>query len=420
MPVFTYKGVGSAGKEITGIKDADTAKALRTILRRDGIFLTEFKEAKAGKAARDEAEEKGLSREVRVFGTGISKRQVAIFTRQLAVLLRSGIPLAEGLSILTEQSGQQSRKRTADRFQRVLADIRRQVNEGSSLADSMGNHPKVFYDLYINMVRSGEAAGNLEEVLERLAEFMERELDLKSKVTGTLLYPVIMLFISVGILAILMMFVVPKITQIFADMERTLPWNTRLLISVSSFTGTYWWLIIVATALLIVLFILWKRSPGGRAVWDRFVIVTPIFGLLLRHLAVSRFCRTLGTMFQAGVPLLRALDISKHVLNNTALKKVIDGAQVGIREGESIASQLKKSPYFEPMVVHMVAVGERSGQLPEMLHNVADAYEKQVESRLGKLTTILEPLMIVILGGTVGFVIFSIIVPILQMNEVVQ
>jgi general secretion pathway protein F len=229
-----------------------------------------------------------------------------------------------------------------------------------------------------------------------------------------------MIFVSVGILAILMTVVVPKITQIFADMERSLPWNTQLLITVSHFTGTYWYAIIGLTVIFSVLFVMWKRSPTGRPRWDKFKIVVPLFGVILRYLAVSRFCRTLGTMFQAGVPLLRALDISKYVLNNYELMKVIDEAQVGIREGESIASQLRKSPYFEPMVIHMVAVGERSGQLPEMLHNVAQTYEKQVESRLSKLTTILEPVMILVLGGTVGFVIFSIIVPILQMNEVVQ
>jgi general secretion pathway protein F len=342
-----------------------------------------------------------------------------VFTRQLAVLLRSGIPLAEALGKLTEQTAQQARRSTADRLQKVLADVRRQVNEGSSLAEAFENHPGVFEDLFIHMIRSGEAAGNLEEVLERLADFMDRELDLRAKVTGALLYPVIMFFIAVVILAILMMVVVPKITQIFEDMERTLPWNTRMLIAVSDFTGTYWWAIILSAVGFIVLFSAWKRSESGRPVWDRFVLRVPVVGVILRHLAISRFARTLGTMFQAGVPLLRALDISKYVLTNTQLQDVITRAETGIREGESIAAQLKKSPYFDPMVVHMVAVGERSGQLPEMLQNVADTYEKQVESRLGKLTTILEPLMIVIMGGTVGFVIFSIIIPILQMNEVV-
>lgn len=419
MPVFQYIGVGAAGKEVKGIKDADTAKALRTVLRREGVFLTEFKEAKAGRAAEEEEAKKGLSREVHLFGSGISKRQVAVFTRQLAVLLRSGIPLAEGLGILTEQSAQQARRRTADRLQRVLADVRRQVNEGSSLAEAFTNHPGVFEDLYIHMIRSGEAAGNLEEVLERLADFMERELDLRAKVSGALLYPVIMFFIAVGILGILMTVVVPKITQIFEDMERTLPWNTRMLIAVSDVTGHYWWAIILGAILGMLLFSAWKRSESGRARWDRFTLRFPVVGVILRHLAISRFARTLGTMFQAGVPLLRALEISKYVLTNTQLQDVITQAETGIREGESIASQLKKSPYFDPMVVHMVAVGERSGQLPEMLKNVADTYEKQVESRLGKLTTILEPLMIVVMGGTVGFVIFSIIIPILQMNEVV-
>jgi general secretion pathway protein F len=420
MPVFQYTGIGEAGREVKGIKDADSAKALRSLLRREGIFLKDFREAKAGKAAEAEQEGKGLSREVHLFGSGISKRQVATFTRQLAVLLRSGIPLAEALGTLTEQSAQQTSRRTSDRLQRVLGDVRRQVNEGASMADALNNHPGVFEELYINMIRSGEAAGNLEDVLERLADFMDRELDLRSKVTGALLYPAIMFVVSLFILAILMIVVVPKITQIFEDMERTLPWNTRFLIALSDFTGSYWYLIAIGGGLFALLFASWKRTEGGRASWDRWVIRLPVVGGLIRHLSISRFCRTLGTMFQSGVPLLRALDISKYVLTNTQLQNVISDAEEGIREGESIASQLKKSKYFEPMVIHMVAVGERSGQLPEMLTNVAEAYEKQVESRLGKLTTILEPLMIVVMGGTVGFVIFSIIIPILQMNEVVQ
>jgi general secretion pathway protein F len=278
----------------------------------------------------------------------------------------------------------------------------------------------VFDELFIHMVRSGETAGNLEEVLERLAEFVERELDLKAKVTGTLLYPAVMVVVSMVVLAVLMMVVVPKITQIFADMERALPWNTALLIKISSFSGKYWWLILITLAVLGVLFTFWKRTPGGRSLFDRVKLNLPLFGMIVRYLAVSRFTRTLGTMFQAGVPLLRALDISKFVLSNVILQQVITNAQEGIREGDSIANQLKKSRYFEPMVIHMVAVGERSGQLSMMLHNVAEAYEKQVEVRLSRLTTLLEPLMIVVMGGTVAFVIFSIIIPILQMNEVVQ
>lgn len=420
MPVFSYKGVGASGREVKGIKDADTAKALRIMLRREGIFLTDFKEAKAGVAAEEEEKQKGLSREIHIFGSGISKAQVAIFTRQLAVLLRAGIPLVEALNALAEQHEQQSRRRRADAIQRVLADLRRQVNEGSSLADALGNHPRVFEELYINMIRSGETAGNLEEVLEQLAGFMERDLALKGKVVGMLIYPAIMAVVSVGILAALMIVVVPRITAIFADMERTLPWNTQLLITVSHVTAKYFWLIGLCLVASISLFILWKHSDGGRAIWDRLKLRVPVIGVLIRHLAIGRFSRTLGAMFQAGVPLLRALEISKFILGNVILMRVVDNAQEGIREGESIASQLRKSPHFEPMMIHMVAVGERSGQLAAMLQNVANAYEMQVEMRLGRLTAVLEPLMILFMGGAVGFVIFSVIMPILQMNEVLQ
>jgi general secretion pathway protein F len=237
---------------------------------------------------------------------------------------------------------------------------------------------------------------------------------------STLLYPMIMVVLMIVIMAILMVVVVPKITQIFSDMERALPWNTALLIKVSHVAGTYWWMFLIGAPFVALLFKLWQQSPSGRTLWDRLKLNLPLFGIILQYLAVSRFARTLGTMFQAGVPLLRALDISKYVLGNVVLQRVIDQAQEGIREGDSIANQLKKCRYFEPMVVHMVAVGERSGQLSMMLGHVAVTYEKQVEIKLSRLTTLLEPIMIVAMGGTVAFVIFSIIIPILQMNEVVQ
>jgi general secretion pathway protein F len=283
----------------------------------------------------------------------------------------------------------------------------------------MSEHPKVFTDLYVNMVRAGESAGNLDQVLARLAEFLDNQVKLRGKVQGALVYPIVMAIIGTLITAMLMVFVVPKITEIFDDMGKALPWYTQLLIFVSRFTGSYWWLIIIMIAGGTWGFRRWKRTPRGKARWDRFVLKVWVIGPLLRMVAIGRFARTLGTLLASGVPLLKALDIVKHLLDNDVLVKTVEDARVAIREGESIASQLAKSGQFPPVVTRMIAVGERAGQLEGMLENVADAYESEVEMKISRLTTLMEPLMILMMGGIVGFIVLSILMPILEMNELV-
>jgi len=343
----------------------------------------------------------------------VTAEDVAILTRQLSTLLHAGVTLVDSLTALVDQTEK-------ERLKRIVSDVKTRVNEGSSLADALAQHGKVFGNLYVNMVRAGEASGALDAVLARLADFTEGQAKLRQKVVGTLIYPAIMTVIGSGILALLMTVVVPKVTKIFESMKVTLPWTTRLLIFTSNTLANWWWLLIPLAIGAVVSFLRWKQSPKGRPVWDRFVLRAPVFGSLVRMLAIARFSRTLSTLLKSGVPLLTAMDITKNVVSNGVLAEVVENARDAIREGESIAGPLKRSGEFPPLVHHMIAIGERSGQLEEMLLNVADSYETQVSVRVGALTALMEPLIIVAMGVAVAFVAFSILMPILQLNTSIR
>jgi general secretion pathway protein F len=421
MPVFEYRGLTPAGKQVKGLLEADSSRMLRQQLRRSGVFLTDVlaeREAtpKRTNGAAVEARAALGSREVhlgRLFRGRVSSEDVAIFTRQLSTLLHAGVTLVEALAALTDQTEK-------ERLKRIISDVKSRVNEGSSLADALAEHGRVFGNLYINMVRAGEASGALDAVLARLADFTEGQAKLRQKVVGTLIYPVIMTIIGSGILALLMTVVVPKVTKIFESMKVSLPWTTRLLIFTSNILADWWWLLLPLLIGTVVMAVRWTRSPKGRPVWDRWVLKAPVFGSLIRMLAIARFSRTLATLQKSGVPLLTSMDITKNVISNGVLSAVVENARDAIREGESIAGPLKRSGEFPPLVHHMIAIGERSGQLEEMLLNVADSYETQVSVRIGALTALLEPLIIVAMGVAVAFVAFSILMPILQLNTTIR
>jgi len=417
MAVFEYKGLNAAGKTETGMKEADSPKTLRALLRKDGIFLTDVMGQaegglKAGKGAAGQVAALANSDvNFRKLVRGrVSTEDVAIMTRQLATLLGAGVALVEALAAMVEQVEKEQLKR-------ILSDIRQRVNEGKSLGDSLQVHSKVFGNLYVNMIRAGEHSGALDSVLLRLAEFTEGQARLRQKIIGTMVYPAIMMVIGGGVLVMLMTVVVPQITKIFDDSKVTLPWTTQVLMFTSSTLQNYWFVFLPALIGLIVAFVYWQRSASGKPIWDKFVLRLPIFGPLTRMLAVARFARTLATLLKSGVPLLSAMDIVKNVITNSTMSDVIDKARDSIREGESIANPLKRSGEFPPLVYHMVSIGERTGQLEDMLLNVATSYENQVDVRVGALTSLLEPMMIVLMGGVIGFVAFSIIMPILQMNQ---
>jgi len=419
MPVYAWKGLNNAGKAMSGNKDADGPKGLRLALRKEGVYVTEHKEVLGGggaKATLASGEKVPFfKREIDLGGLleRVRPQDVAVLTRQLATLLKAGIPLAEALGALGEQ---EDNKKLA----MVLVEVREKVNQGTSFAETLAAHDRIFPELYVNMVRSGESAGNLDAVLMRLADFLDAQNALRSKVSSALVYPIIMMVLGAAVMSMLMIFVVPKITSVFEDLNKTLPWNTELLIFVSHFIGSYWWAIVIVGVLVYVGIKRWARRPRGRAVVDRLKLRLWLVGPLVRFIAVARFARTLATMLAAGVPVLTALEIVKKVLNNVVLEKVIEEARDAIREGESIAAPLKRSGKFPSMMVHMVAVGERSGQLEPMLENVAAAYERDVEGKVGRLTTLLSPMIIVAMALVVVFIVFSVLQPILEMQDFVQ
>ena len=461
MAVFVYRGMLVAtGKQVSGVRDADNPKVLRTALKREGILLT---------SANEEKDKKKGSRAINLgaFFNRVSTSDVAMMTRQLATLVGAGIPLVESVSALTEQVEK-------DELKKVLANVRDDLNEGTSLAKSIEPHGHIFPPIYVNMVAAGEASGTLEQVLERLADFMEGAARLRGKVTAALAYPILMLGMGMLLMTMMMIVVVPKVTNIYATLDRALPWYTGLLIFVSNALSSNEMLgfitsmlalvfirkaiapgakktlftvlaVIVGIALVLFFFVVasmfhygigiglglvagaalskfvqFLATPAGQLWFDGTKLKLPLFGPVFRMLAVSRFSRTLSTLLKSGVPLLRAMEIVRHVLDNAKLSKIVEDAALSIREGESIAAPLKKSKEFPPIVVHMIAVGEKSGQLEQMLENVARAYDSQVETRVQAMTSLLEPLIIVFMGGGVGFIAFSILMPLIQMNDFVN
>jgi general secretion pathway protein F len=408
MAVFEFRGIEAAsGKSVKGFRDAENPKGLRAMLRREGILLTQATE----ESARVAREKKNV--DLFAIFKRPSASDVAVMTRQLATLVRAGVPLVESIQALTEQVEN-------EQLVRILTSVRESLNEGTSFAKSLEAHPKIFQSLYVNMVAAGEASGTLEAVLERLADFMEGQARLKGKVLGALAYPLLMSVIGTGLVAFLMVAVVPKVTSVFDSLGQALPWYTALLITVSNVVSGYWWLIIGGLVLAIYLFRRWKRTPGGKMKWDTFRLRAPLFGRLTLLVAVARFARTLATLLSSGVQLLPAMEIGRHVLENARLETVIGEAIGSIRGGESIAEPLKRSKAFPPMVTHMIAVGEKTGQLESMLENVSRSYEADVETRVTALTSLLEPIMIVLLGGMVGFIAMAILMPLIQMNQLVE
>jgi general secretion pathway protein F len=407
MAVFQWQGIDKAGRSQKGVRDADNARVVRVLLRKDGILATVIEEESVARSR--------TAREVNLLQMfqRISATELALLTRQLATLLHAGVPLVEALSALIEQVEKPQARNT-------LTQIRDKVNEGISFAEALRAHPKVFEPLYVNMVAAGEASGTLDVVLARLADFLDAQSQLKGKVISALFYPAFMALFGFGVVCLMMVVVIPKVSSIFADFGQALPWNTRLLMFVSNLFINYWWLLLGTAGLATYIFLRWFNSVSGRATWDRRILGVPFVGKLQMMIAVARFSRTLATLLSSGVSLLTALDIARNVLGNTELMRVIEEARTSIREGESIAAPLKRSGRFPPIMIHMIAIGERSGELEAMLHHVATAYDNQVAVRLQTMTSMLEPLMIVLMGGITGGMALSILMPLMQINEFIQ
>ncbi len=404
MAVFEYDALNSAGKSIRGIIDAESARAARVKLRGQGIYPTEI---------REEGESGPAGTPVISLFSRIKAKDLALLSRQLATLMEAGIPLVHSLSALIGQLAHPLLKKT-------MTQIRESVREGRSLTDALALYPKIFSPLFIGMVRAGEASGTLTATLSRWADFSESQVALRQRIRAALIYPVFMFIVGVGVLFFLMAFVVPTVTKIFSDLGQALPLPTVMLIAVSDFMSRYWWAIVGALVALGLWVRRLLRQEAGALFWDRLKMRLPLAGELHRKLALSRWSRTMGTLLGGGLPLLSALEISQGVVANRLLSQSLAEAREGIREGQEMALALKRSGLFPPMILEMVGVGEKSGELGRMLDKVSGTLEGEVESDIRTLVSLLEPVMILAMGVGVGFIALSILLPILEMSQMIR
>jgi len=408
MPVYEYKALDTRGKNRSGIIDAESAIAARHRLRGSGVFPVEVKETSTkqkGEASALPAISSLLKR--------VKSGDIASMTRQLSILLGAGVPLVASLEAYISQAPNPHLKK-------VMAEVKESVNEGNSFAHSLSRHPRYFSRIYINMIRAAEVSGSLDVVLGRLADFSEDQEALRGRIKAAMTYPIFMFLVGTLILFFLISFVIPNITKIFADMQQTLPVPTLVLIAVSEFFQSFWWIVLLALGAVILLFHRFIRRPRGRHIWDELKLRLPVLGGITSKIAMARFGRTLGSLLQSGVPLLSALQIVRNVVNNSSVAAVIDGSMEEIQSGSSLSAPLARSRWFPPIAVQMISVGEQSGELEGMLHRIADVYEKEVESRILSMTSMLEPVMILLMGLGVGFIVISILLPIFEMNQLIR
>ncbi|MEO8195418.1 MAG: type II secretion system F family protein [Thermoanaerobaculia bacterium] len=392
MPSFVWKGKNRFGAFQEGILIADTRDAATAILRRQNVQLTSIKE-------------KG--RELRLipkFPRGVGAKRVAIFTRQFSVMLDAGLPLVQCLEIL----GEQEEHRT---FREIIQQVRTDVESGSNLADAMRKHPKAFDNLYVSMIAAGEAGGILDVILQRLATYIEKVVRLNAQVQSALIYPVSIIVIAAGVVTIILWKVIPVFAQLFAGLGGELPFLTRAVVGASNFLGRFFPLIIIAIFLIIAAVKKYHKTERGRRVIDGFMLKLPVVGMLVRKIAVARFCRTLSTLTASGVPILDGLEITAKTSGNAIVEDAIMAVRKSVEEGKTISGPLAETKVFPPMVVQMVNVGEQTGALDQMLSKIADFYEEEVDTAVAGLMKLLEPLMIVVLGGIIGTIVTAMYMP---------
>ncbi|MDH4087864.1 MAG: type II secretion system inner membrane protein GspF [Nitrospira sp.] len=412
MPVYQYQGYRNDGGTTTGIIDAENPKVARLKLRKEGVYPTDVVEQ--GQVP-THSQEQSRGRTERSIGRSatLASTDLALLTRQFATLLVAGLPLVEALGVLVDQAEKKPIKA-------LLADIREQVRGGKALSAVLETYGKDFSPIYVHMVRAGETSGALDQILFRLTEFLEKQLALRNKVTNAMLYPLIMLVIGSAILFFLITFVVPKITMVFAQQKQALPWPTVALMSISQFFADYW--MVLVGVLLGGLYMARRfiRTGAGRMMADRMILRLPLIGDVARMVSISRLTSTLATMLASGVQLLDAMDVSKRVMNNRVLEETVEAARQNIREGETIADPLKRSGEFPALVTHMIAVGEKSGEMEEMLRRVSQIYDGEVERVIARLTSLMEPVMILAMGAVVLFIVVAILLPIFEMGQMVR
>ncbi|OQY59961.1 MAG: type II secretion system protein GspF [Desulfobacteraceae bacterium 4572_88] len=409
MPVYEYTALDMKGKTVSGILDAESSSAARQKLRGSKIFpisISETQKASAKKESpRSSLNMTSLNR--------VKPSEISMMTRQLATLVNAGFPLVSAIDTLIPQT-------KSPGFQKILAEIKDSIVEGNSFAASLSLYPGIFTPLYINMVSAGESSGTLEIVLDRLADITEKQQALKSRIRSALAYPVLMCFIGVAVLFFLLTFIVPSISTIFTDMGQVLPAPTQFLIKVSEIFKFYWWAILILLAALVMGLRSLRKTEKGRHFWDKSVLVLPLFGVLAKKLAVARFTRTLGSLLENGVSMLSALDIVKNIVGNVLLSDAIDEAAKSVGKGQALGVSLSDGDIFPTLSIQMIQVGEQSGELESMLNKIADVYEREVESTVMSMTALLEPIMILVMGVAVGFIILSICLPIFEMNQLIK
>jgi len=408
MPVYEYIALDKKGKSRKGIIDADSSVVARQKLRNSELFPVEVNKT-SSKSKSETSALVSVSSFLRKVNTG----ELSAMTRQLSILLGAGITLFASLDTLVGQV-------TNPLLKKVMAQIKDSVNEGNSFASSIAQYPKFFSPIYINMVRAGEASGSLDLVLDRLAEFSEHQEALKGRFKAALAYPIFMCIIGILVLFILLTFIVPNITEIFSDMQQALPLPTILLLNTSAFLKSFWWLVLILLAIVILILRQFKRTAKGTYLWDEFKLRVPVMGQINIKMAMARFGRTLGSLLQSGVPLITALQIVRNIVNNSLIADVIDDAIVEIQSGKGLSVTLGKSLWIPPVSVQMISVGEQSGELEKMLNKIADIYEREVESRVMAMTSMLEPVMIIVMGLIVAFIVVSILLPIFEMSQMIK
>ena len=393
MPNFSFKGKNREGDAVSGERVAENRQALAMALRRDQILLTDAEEKKAGGFKMPE------------FGGAPTQKDVAVFTRQFSVMIDSGVPLVQCLQILGDT--QENKK-----FGAAITAVRKEVESGNNLAASMKLHPKIFDDLYTNMVAAGEAGGILDTIFQRLSGYIEKAVKLKRAVQSAMVYPIAVVVIAGGVISLILWKVVPAFTELFNSMEVALPLPTRIVIGASEFIGSYGILVLIGIGILFAVFRAYYKTPKGRYMVDKQLLKAPVFGPLFRKIGVARFTRTMATLIASGVPILDCLDITAYTSGNAVIEEAILSVKHAIEEGRTIVDPLKASGVFPSMVVSMIGVGEQAGALETMLTKIADFYEEEVDAAVGDLMTAMEPIMIVVLGVIVGGIVISMYLPI--------
>jgi type IV pilus assembly protein PilC len=410
MPVFQYEAMDNTGTEVKATIEAPTEAEATTMIREKGFFVTKIAEKNRKKKAKGKADaKKGKGKKKRSFSLGgVRPKQLTTFTRQLSTLQDAGLPILRSLRILEGQSKPGPLKNS-------LGDVIEDIESGSTLSEAMAKQPKAFDNLYVNMVKAGEAGGALEVILQRLADFKEKSMSLKRKVKGAMIYPCAVISVAVLIVTFIMIWIIPKFKKIFDDFDTELPAITKALIGTSDFIKDYWYLIPACPIALWLFVKIVKKNKTGAYIVDRIALKIPMLGKIIEKSTVARVCRTLGTLIASGVPILEGIIIARDTSGNHVFMRAFDNIYSAIREGETIAVPLKEARIVDDMVVNMVDVGEETGALDSMLYKIADVYDEEVEVLVESLISLLEPLMVVVLGLIVGFIVIALFMPLIKL-----